>query len=470
MQASGVLTTEMQAAEMQAKWRGGAPMGEWRDGGTRSASAESEPALQGFAISGPTKANDRRTLSPTRPNGTLERAFALTGLCASSGTAAGAFLGAHGYGWPPILGAASFALLVCALTGLWAQELVVQFQRGEVAMVYATALAGPRRASFDRRDTPPGRMESLGMALGDMIDAFRMAILGKEPVRRYAAEMQRAIEARSRQATDLAALLGEDAHTIAAAAMAARRAEAAIGTGVEALWQQADATAGTTAAMVEDARALAAAVRDVTATIQQASALAAKLADSAFTAQRGVLAVSDTAGTLTQAVDQVKEVLKRAEMVGMNAGIEAARAGEQGRGFAVVAAEVKTLATTGQAALDGMLQLVRGLRNETAAMHKTIEVMGDTVQAQNALGQSLADAASYQIQAVTRVVQQVDAASAGITALRDRARAVDVHDLGVSGGPAARRAVERLPDHAEAISRIMRDLPVFKDVEPAPQG
>jgi hypothetical protein len=111
---------------------------------------------------------------------------------------------------------------------------------------------------------------------------------------------------------------------------------------------------------------------------------------------------------------------------------------------------------------------VQGLRQETADMHKTIDVMGETVQAQNALGQSLADAASYQVQSVTRVVQQVDSASEGLLALRDRARSVDPHDLGLGGGPAARRAVERLPDHADAVAKILRDLPVFKGVEPAP--
>jgi methyl-accepting chemotaxis protein len=241
----------------------------------------------------------------------------------------------------------------------------------------------------------------------------------------------------------------------------------AIGTGIEELWQHADAAAGTTGTMAEEARALAAAVRDVTSHINHAASLSATLADSAFAAQRNVVAMSDVAGMLSQAADQVRAVLQRAEMLGINAGIEAARAGEQGRGFAVVAAEVKTLATTGQAALDGMLHAVRGLRNETAALHKTIEAMGDTVQAQNTVGQSLADAASYQIQSVTRVVQQVDAASAGIASLRDRARAVDMRDLGLSGGPAARRAVERLPDHADAVAKILRDLPVFKDAEPA---
>jgi methyl-accepting chemotaxis protein len=400
----------------------------------------------------------------------LERAFAVTGVCAAAGTAAGAFLGAHGYGWAPVLGAASFLLLICALTGLWTQELVLQFQRGEVAMVYATALTGPRRAVFDRRGPRPGRMESLGLAMGDVLDAFRMTLLGREPVRRYAADMQRAIESRTKQAAALAALLGEDAHTIAAAATAARRAEQAFGTGVTELWQRADLAADTSGMMVKEAHALAESVRDVTAHITQASVLAAKLADTAFAAQRGVVAMSDVAGTLSHAADQVKAVLQRAEMLGINAGIEAARAGEQGRGFAVVAAEVKALAHAGQTALDGMLQVVRGLRTEAASMHKTIEVMGDTVQAQTTVGQSLADAASYQIQSVTRVVQQVDAATIEIVALRDRARAVDVHELGLSGGPAARRAVERLPDHAEAVAKILRDLPVFKDVAPVVQS
>jgi len=165
MQSTGG-TTDMQADDRPSDWRADPPAAE-RRGSAAALDRLGDP--DSAHLPGLRKANDRRSRSPTRPNGTLERAFAMTGLCAAAGTAAGAFLGAHGYGWAPVLGAASFLLLICALTGIRTQELVVQFQRGEVAMVYATALAGPRRTVFDRRGPRPGRMETLGVAIADML-------------------------------------------------------------------------------------------------------------------------------------------------------------------------------------------------------------------------------------------------------------------------------------------------------------
>ena len=94
-------------------------------------------------------------------------------------------------------------------------------------------------------------------------------------------------------------------------------------------------------------------------------------------------------------------------------------------------------------------------------MRQTIEAMAETVQAQSLLGHTLGEAASYQIQSVGRVVAQVQSANAEIVALRDRAQELESRDLSMGTGPAARKAVERLPAHAEAVAQILRNLPQF---------
>jgi methyl-accepting chemotaxis protein len=406
---------------------------------------------------------ERRTLSPTQAYGSLERAFAASGLIAALGTAVGGVLVARGYGWPALAAATSVALLLCACTGIWAHDQVVRFQRGEVALIYATALQGPRRALFDRRKRDPTRMESLGMVLADCLDSLRLTVLGTDSLTRWAMDMRRILVDRSQTTEKLAAALGEDAHAIAAAANASRRAEADIAADIGDMFSHASRATIATADMHEEAMALAVAVRQVTAQTSQAAAIAAKLADTVFAATNGVAAVTEVTISLGQAADQVKAVLQRAEMLGINAGIEAARAGDSGRGFAVVAAEVKNLATSGGAALDGMLQIVRGLKSEAAAMRHTVQSIGDTIEAQSALGLALADAASHQAQSVGRVVQQVETAHAEIVSLRDRAHEMESRDLGMGTGPAARKAVERLPAHAEAVAAILRDLPQFAD-------
>jgi methyl-accepting chemotaxis protein len=203
-------------------------------------------------------------------------------------------------------------------------------------------------------------------------------------------------------------------------------------------------------------------MRQVTTQIKQSGAVAARLAQTASAAHRGVAALSEIAAGLGQAADQVKSVLQRAEMLGINAGIEAARAGEAGRGFAVVAAEVKNLATSGQQALDAMLHVVRGLKTEAHGLRQTIEAMDETLLSQTALGDSLGEAASGQIQAVSRVVRQASQAHAEIDALRLRAQEMEGREWGMGAGPAARKAVERLPVHAQAIAQILQNLPQFE--------
>jgi hypothetical protein len=410
-------------------------------------------------------AHDRRRPSPLRGFGGLEWAFVINGLLAASGSAAGAILTVRGYRWDAVLGLSAGVLLVCAVAGIWARRQVMQFQRGEMAMVYATALQGPRRKVFDRRYSTPSWTENLGIQFGELVETARLAVLGKDKLRRWGMAVRKALEDRRPAAEALAVSLGEDAHAIAAAMNASRRTEHEIYDAFGQFFEQCAQAANSTGDMAGDVQALTDSVRLVTRHAEQASAEAAKLADTAFSAARGVVAVSEVTVSLVAAADQVKAVLHRADMLGINAGIEAARAGEAGRGFAVVAGEIKALAANGQAALDGMLKIVAGLKTEAAGMQQTITTMGNAVQAQGKVGQALGDAASHQVQAIGRIVQQMEVASAEITALRDKAEGFEKRDLGLGPASAARKAVERLPAHADAVAKILRDLPQFEDMK-----
>jgi methyl-accepting chemotaxis protein len=408
---------------------------------------------------------DRRANSPMKAYGILERAFAASGLLGAAGCAAGAVMRARGYGWAPVLGLSSGVLLFCALAGIWAQNHVMQFQRGELALVYATALHGPRRASFDRRRLQPSWAESIGMTFGDLIDTIRLTVLGRDRFKRWGMDMRKALSERGPCAAALAVTLGEDAHAIALAMNATRRSEADIAAEFGVLSQHAGQAAGATSFMLDEIKALEQAIRLVTAHAENAATEAASLADTAFAAQRGVASVGEVTVSLVSAADQVRAVLQRADMLGINAGIEAARAGEAGRGFAVVASEIKNLATNAQSALDAMLQIVGGLKKEAAEMRVTIAAMGDAVHTQTRLGQALAEAASHQVEAIGRVAKHVGAAAAEITVLRDRTNAFENRDFGLGAHSAARKAVERLPAHAEAVAAILRGLPEFVETE-----
>jgi hypothetical protein len=415
------------------------------------------PLVQGSGATPP----DRRTASPMKPYGELERAFAVSGFLAVAGTMTGAFLTAHGYGWPALVGLASTVLLGCAAAGIRAQNHVLHFQRGELALVYATALQGPRRAAFDRRVQLPSWSESLGATFGELVDTVRMTVLGADRFKRWGMAMHKAVHERTPAADALAASLSEDAHAIAAALNASRRVETEIMSEFAELSQHAGQAVHVTLGVVEEVRALEASIRQITAHAEQGAADIARLADGAFAAQRGVVAVTDVTTHLIEAAEQVKAVLHRADMLGINAGIEAARAGESGRGFAVVASEIKNLATSAQQALDSMMQVVAGLKAEASGMRETITGIADAVQGQTRLGLALADAASHQMQSIGRVANLVGTANTELTNLRDRSLHFEQKDLALGTGAAARKAVERLPAHAEAVASILRNLPQF---------
>jgi hypothetical protein len=415
--------------------------------------------------SGGSMAFDRRAASPLRAFGALEWAFAFNGVMAAGGPAAGVALMAAGGVWTLLLALSAALLLACAVSGMWARQQVTQFQRGELAMVYATALQGPRRKVFDRRQITPSWSESLGMQFGELVETARLAMLGRDKLRRWGMAIKTALEDRRPASEALAATLSEEAHAIAAAMNATRRMEHDIHAELGEFAERAGHAAEATGAMAEEVSAMTEAVRAVTRHAEQAAAEAATLADTTFAAQRGVMAVSEVTAALASAADQVKAVLHRADMLGINAGIEAARAGETGRGFAVVAAEIKALATSGQVALDAMLQVVVGLKSEAAGMRQTIAAMGETVQAQSRVGQALGEAASHQIESIGRIVRQVDIASAEIATVREKASAFEKRDLGVGPASPARQAVERLPAHADAVAKILRDLPQLEDMK-----
>jgi methyl-accepting chemotaxis protein len=405
----------------------------------------------------------RHAATQSRSTACVEHVLAFSALVATAGTAGGAYLSRSGHGWQAVLYAASGALLVCALAGLWAQDRIMRLQRGELARAYTSALQGQRDHAAGPRGAQASRLETLGHYLASLIESTRLVILRRDGLAGWAAAIRTGIEQRQRDAQRLAGTMAEDAHLIAEAAAGTRRGETETADRLAQMRGRTSASAAATDAAVCEATQLADAIRALTVNTERATSLAIRMAETAFTTQRGVATIADTATALLHAADQVRHVLRRAELLGVSAGIEAAGAGEAGRGFAMVATEMKSLAATGGAALDALLTAVRELKSESSQIAQRVQEVSDVVAAQHEFGHALAHAATLQADAVGRLLRQLGHAQGELRGLYNDVHTITLPDTRL--GAAAQQAVERLPSYAEAMAQILRGLPDFSAIE-----
>jgi methyl-accepting chemotaxis protein len=396
-----------------------------------------------------------------RPYVALERAFAFAALVAACSATTAGCLARMGFGWQAMVLVTLLALLACAAVGVWAQDMMAQCQRGEMARIYAAALQGVRDRGVEDRAREPTRLEAFGLSLAALVDGVRVAVLGQDTLGRWATDMRTAIVARQRACEALAARMGEDAHVLAAAAAGSRQAEVDLRQSLGAVRGHAENAAAATGGLADDVEKLANAVRTVTAQSGRATEIASRMSEAAFTTQRRVAALAEGTTGLIRCVDQVQSVLHRAEMLALNASIEAARVGEDGRGFAVVAAEVKILAQAGTHALETMLESVRGLQNEVSEITVRVQGISEVVQTQHEFGHALSHAAMLQSDAVSLVLQRVSVAHGEMKTLNAEMDNFRMPDTRLGAGLAAEQAVERLPGYAEAMAQILRGLPDF---------
>jgi methyl-accepting chemotaxis protein len=403
----------------------------------------------------------RQASTIAHPSVTLDRAFALAAVVGALGTVANSYLATLGYSWPALLGVTSMVLFTASFTGMWVVSQVDEFQRGEVARVYSLARNGERPPSAQREAT---RMESLGLAMRDMLEAAFRATMRREGLTRWGYEVSRELRDRRRDSDVLSTTLSEDARLIGAAATSAKLADRDLVGRLEAARHHAADAAQATEAISIDATLLTDAIRAVTARTEQGTSIATRLAESAFATQRGISAMSDAAAGLVKVADSIGATLRKAEIVGLNASIEAARAGEAGRGFAIVATEIKSLAQSATSALDIMLAAVGDLRAQTGQAMQSVQNVCEVVEAQHELGHALSHAAMLQADAVGRILARLGTAQTEVGALRDQIDGFLRNEEQLGVGMAAQQAVERLPGYAEAMAQILRGLPDFNTV------
>ncbi len=212
--------------------------------------------------------------------------------------------------------------------------------------------------------------------------------------------------------------------------------------------------------VIERVTQLTSAVGATTAEVQRVSASATALSDRAFAGQRSVAGLDDHTATLLVAIEQMGDALKRMGNLGQSAAIEAARSGEAAQALAPVVSGIQALAGETLAALGNLQGEVAAMSGRAAEASLLAQDICEQVRAHQDLGLALSCAVRQQGEEIAGILQVLDESRSGFVTLRASVEAVTRSATArLAGSETVREAAARLPGHADAMARVLRDLP-----------
>lgn len=146
---------------------------------------------------------------------------------------------------------------------------------------------------------------------------------------------------------------------------------------------------GHSSELVKNMDELSESTAQVSESINQMSESAMELADEG---QKAIKLAQDTiekAKQTNEALELVKNIAAKTNLLGLNAAIESARAGEHGKGFSVVAGEVRKLANQSSESVTTIRKIIEGMNDSVNLISKSIEQTGAISEEQAATTQQI---------------------------------------------------------------------------------
>lgn len=172
--------------------------------------------------------------------------------------------------------------------------------------------------------------------------------------------------------------------------------------------------------MAENTQTMASAVEELSASFAEINSQAQRSATLIDDAMRVAQGTQEHVTSLTQATDQIGDVLhlindiaSQTNLLALNATIEAARAGEAGKGFAVVAGEVKSLAAQTARATEDIASRVQQMRGVVDGMVRSITDIGTAIDAARDASVAIAGAVNEQTTVASEISGSLGRTAAG---------------------------------------------------------
>jgi methyl-accepting chemotaxis protein len=163
------------------------------------------------------------------------------------------------------------------------------------------------------------------------------------------------------------------------------------------------------------AEELTSSIHEISRQVTEATHMISGAVEQISRTNQTVKGLADSSSRIGDVVKMINEIAGQTNLLALNATIEAARAGDAGKGFAVVASEVKNLASQTAKATEEITASIASMQGETSSAVDAIQAIGKVVEQINEASQGIASAVTQQNAATREIAVNVQHVSSSIS-------------------------------------------------------
>lgn len=158
---------------------------------------------------------------------------------------------------------------------------------------------------------------------------------------------------------------------------------------------------------------LSSSVNEIGRQVEKSASIAARAVAEAEKTDKTIQSLTQAAQQIGDVVKLIQTIAGQTNLLALNATIEAARAGEAGRGFAVVASEVKGLANQTAQATESIIQKISEIQAAADGSVQALATITNTIHEIDDVTATIATTVTQQSMAANEISRSVTQASAG---------------------------------------------------------